>query len=365
VSPRAVKRLTPPDKLAKLVDAGVSNDPRFKDERVPKLFQTLSQINPHEFVEQSVKSRNEKNTWIQNKLNEVSSGQGWDKLPEDTRNYFQAVAFTKLGDALQSAEELQFLPRYWQLTNTRYILGLAGGFADALNEQLDPGKKRFKQDVAFKFTHNPGSQNIGAETNTTGPVALIEFTGALPRAKVYSHWQVSPREEATLAKLGDQAFDPAQIVLVSDEIPAPAPSNTNAAPGSVEIANYSPRQIELNVKASAPSLVLLNDKFDPDWKVWVDGKPAKMLRCNYLMRGVLVPAGDSKVRFHFEPSLTAMKITVVASVIGFLLSGLLFVVRPPEPEGSEVAEPVSTPSRSAEQQAAVSVGKGKPKARRP
>jgi len=366
LSPRVVKRATPPDKLAKLVDAGVTNDSRYKDERVPKLLQSLSQINPHDFDEQSIKSRDEKNAWVQNKLVEISNGQGWDKLPEDTRNYFEAVAFTKLADGLQSAEERQLLPRYWQLTNTRYVLALAGGFADALNEQLDPGHKRFKQDVAFKFTQTPGSQNIGAETNPTGPLALIEFTGALPRAKVYSQWQVSTKEEATLAKLGDLGFDPAQTVLVSDEIPAPAPANTNATPGSVEIASYSPRQIELNVKAAAPSVVLFNDKFDPDWKVWVDGKPAKLLRCNYLMRGVQVPVGDSKVRFHFEPSLTAMKITVVASVIGLLLSGLLFVVRPPEPEGQEAAEPVAAPRRSEEPQPAVAgPQKAKTKARRP
>jgi hypothetical protein len=328
--------------------------------------QSLSQINPHEFQAQSVKSRDEKNAWVQNKLNEVSSGQGLDKLPEDTRNYFEAVAFTKLADALQSAEERQLLPRYWQLTNTRYILGLAGGFADFLNEQLDPGKKRFREDVAFKFTQNPGSQNIGSETNTTGPAALLEFTGALPRAKVYSQWQVSPKDDATLARLGDLSFDPAQTVLVSEEIPAPSATSTNAVPGSVEFASYSPRQVELNVKAAAPSVLLLNDKFDPDWKVWVDGKPAKLLRCNYLMQGVQVPAGDSKVRFHFEPSLTAMKITVVASVLGLLLSGLLFVVRPPEPEGQEAAEPMAAPRRSEEPQPAVAgPQKAKAKARKP
>ena len=90
--------------------------------------------------------------------------------------------------------------------------------------------------------------------------------------------------------------------------------------------------MQLNVKASAPSVLLLNDKFDPDWKVWVNGQPAKLLRCNYLMRGVQVPAGESKVRFHFEPPLTGMKVTLTAVAVGLVLCGLLFVVRPPEPE---------------------------------
>jgi hypothetical protein len=219
------------------------------------------------------------------------------------------------------------LTRYWELTNTRYILGLAGGLADALNQQLDPVQKRFKQSTPFAFTQNQGSPNVGAQPNEAGPWALIEFTGALPRAKVYTQWQVSPTNDATLAKLGDPAFDPAQTVLVSDGIPAPSPS-TNAGAGTVEFASYAPKQIEFNVKASAPSVLLLNDQFDPAWKVWVNGQPAKLLRCNYIMRGVQVPAGASTVRFHFEPSLTGRNVTLAAVGLGMLLCGLLFVVRP-------------------------------------
>src|SRR5439155_12236049 len=187
-----------------------------------------------------------------------------------------------------------------ELTNTRYVLGLAGGFTDALNQQLDPAHKRFREHAAFKFTQNQGSSNVGAETNNAGPWALLEFTGALPRAKVYPHWQVSRNDDDTLAKLADPAFDPAQTLLVNDDEIPPSTASTNAPAGTVEFASYSPKEVQLNVKASAPSVLLLNDKFDPDWKVWVNGQPAKLLRCNYLMRGVQVPAGESKVRFHFE-----------------------------------------------------------------
>ncbi len=234
--------------------------------------------------------------------------------PADKEAYLKAVA--------------KSLTRYWQLTNTRYILGLGAGFADALNQQLDAGQKRFKEDVAFAFTQNQGSSNVGAQTNSGGPWALLEFAGALPRAKVYTQWQVSTNNDATLAKLGDPAFDPAQTLLVNDEIPAPVPAATNAPPGTVEFASYSPKQVELNVKAAAPSVLLLNDKFDPGWKVWLNGQPAKLLRCNYLMRGVQIPVGESKVRFHFEPSLTGLKVTLTAVAIALLLCGLLFVIRP-------------------------------------
>src|SRR5207248_7984524 len=56
-SPKAVKRVTPPEKLNKLVTAGVENDPRYKDQRVTNLVQSLSQTYAHAFDEQAVKTR--------------------------------------------------------------------------------------------------------------------------------------------------------------------------------------------------------------------------------------------------------------------------------------------------------------------
>lgn len=224
------------------------------------------------------------------------------------------------------------LPRLWELTNTRYILGIAP-LADALNQQIDPVRKRFRLHTAFALTQN--GNNIGAETNTTGPWAVLEFTGALPRAKLFTQWRVEPSLTNTLNILGDPAFDPHQTVIVNDPVPASAAGNSNAAPGPVEFASYAPKHMDLKVNATAPSILLLNDQFDRDWTVTVNGKTGQLLRCNYLMRGVQVPAGASNVVFHFQPSLTGMKVTLASFVFGFVLCGFLAVSRPrpaPAPE---------------------------------
>ena len=244
--------------------------------------------------------------------------------PADKQAYLQATG--KLGS------------RLWELTNTRYLLGLASPqFVDVLNQQLDGGRGRFKLHTPFAFTQSPGSQNIGAQTNDAGPWAVIEFTGALPRAKLYSQWQVSTNDDATLATLGSTNFNPAQTVLVKDAIAAPPSTSAGVTDGRVEITGYAPKHIELSAQATVPSVLLLNDKFDPAWIVSVDGQPAKLLRCNYLMRGVEVPAGAHKIAFHFQPSLTGMKITAAFTVLGLVLCGLLFVVRPPVPENEGAA----------------------------
>ena len=68
---------------------------------------------------------------------------------------------------------------------------------DMFNQQLDPAQKRFRQVMTFTLYQKPGTTFVSAETNATGPFSLLEFTGALPRAKLYSQWRVSTNDTAT------------------------------------------------------------------------------------------------------------------------------------------------------------------------
>jgi uncharacterized membrane protein YfhO len=79
-----------------------------------------------------------------------------------------------------------------------------------------------------------------------------------------------------------------------------------------------------------PSVLLLNDRFDREWRVSVDGQSGRLLRCNFIMRGVQVPAGQHTVVFQFQPSLKGLKISLIAVALGMILCGLLFFVRQPE-----------------------------------
>ncbi|HEU0011500.1 MAG TPA: hypothetical protein VFT34_16895 [Verrucomicrobiae bacterium] len=228
--------------------------------------------------------------------------------------------------------------RLWELTNTRYIIGLAGGFVDSLNQSLDPVRRSFREVLPFSFKQD-ANFNIGADASPNGPWALLEFGAALPRAKLYTDWEVRTNDTTALEILGNPSVDVHKIVIVSD--PVPPPGNSNAAPGTVEFASYAPKHIELKASATASSILLLNDQFDRDWSVTVNGQPAPLLRCNYIMRGVQVPAGASTVVFHFQPSLTGMKVTLAALGVGVLLCALLALSKPGLPEASTLptAEP--------------------------
>jgi hypothetical protein len=92
--------------------------------------------------------------------------------------------------------------------------------------------------------------------------------------------------------------------------------------------------------------MLLNDRYDPNWKVWVDGKPAPLLRCNYLMRGVYLEAGDHKVEFRFLPPVGALYVSLAALGVAVVLLGIVFVPQPTskaQPAKSQSPAPTPAP----------------------
>ncbi len=245
------------------------------------------------------------------------------RMPADLEAFERALAPRNTPDGAQS------IARRWQLTNTRYLLGPAG-FLDLLNEQLDPEQHRFRIVQRFEVVPKPGIERptqleeLTAVPNDNGRYALFEFTGALPRAKLYTHWQVSTNDAAILQTLASTNFDPWQTVLVSVPLPT-APAATNDNSGNVEFKSYAPMDIRFATQASTPTVLLLNDKFDPLWRARVDGKPAELLRCNFIMRGVYLTPGAHTVEFKFALPTGLLYVSLSAIVVGFILGGCLII----------------------------------------
>jgi len=222
------------------------------------------------------------------------------------------------------------LTRLWQLTNTRYLFAPGGRFVEVLNEQFDPEKRRFYQETAFTFEGaGPGMVPV-LKTNSAGPFALIAFDGALPRAKLFRQWQSITNETDTLKTLASPTFDPLQTVLLDRSISGSSSSVSSLPSASqVEFMWYSPKRVELRTEAQAATVLLLNDRVDTNWRVWVDGKPAELMRANFLMRAVHVPRGEHHVLFRFVPRRIAVFLSLAAILTGLSLSGILLVTKRP------------------------------------
>jgi hypothetical protein len=245
------------------------------------------------------------------------------RMPADLTAFEGALAVRTDSDAW-------LFPRLWQLTNTRYLFGPAG-YLELLNTQIDPEQHRFRILKRFDIVPKPGIahptrlEELTAELNDNGAYALFDFTGALPRAKLYSNWQVSTNDDVNLKTLADANFDPAKTVLISTPQKYLSAVATNENSGTVEFKSYAPKDIVFNANATAPSVLLFNDRYDPNWRVTVDGKPADLLRCNFIMRGVYLAPGAHAVEFQFSLPNKPLYVTLAAIGVGILLCGILFV----------------------------------------
>jgi hypothetical protein len=244
--------------------------------------------------------------------------------------------------------------RLWQLTNTRYTLGMTA-FADALNQQFDPTNHSFRVRERFDFAPRPSANSSGgtrveditAVPRPEGQFAIFEYGNALPRAMLFSQWVTSTNDATTLDRLVDPNFDPHKLVVVAGGLPPSTPAAAQASNNSVRITSHEAKHVELQADAKAPSVLLLNDKWDPNWKVTVDGKPERLLRCNYIMRGVYLSPGTHRVVFDFEPPYWTLYVSLAALAVGLGLCGWLAwgpkVQAPAEAKSVATPEPATSP----------------------
>lgn len=72
--------------------------------------------------------------------------------------------------------------------------------------------------------------------------------------------------------------------------------------GTVRDVRVGNTTVRATVDTASPTLVVLSDPWYPQWRVYVDGRRADLLRVDHAFRGVRVPAGTHEVEFRYEDS---------------------------------------------------------------
>jgi Bacterial membrane protein YfhO len=142
-----------------------------------------------------------------------------------------------------------------------------------------------------------------------GEVEVYENTKALPRAWFARRAAIELSADALrIIKTGrmkdGSPFDPAETVLLEKEsfgnreiVP---PQIGDPADAEAKVTHYEPRRIELQTRNSQPGFLVLSEIYYRGWEAWIDGRRAPVERVNYLLRGLVVPAGDHRIEFVFR-----------------------------------------------------------------
>ena len=172
------------------------------------------------------------------------------------------------------------------------VVPVAGSLADAT-------RWRHVTDINFD---NSGYGAIKPED--VGEASVYENLRARPRAWLVGKVLTVTEEEALRAlhssRLADgSAFDPAQIALVEE--PLDFAAQTLDRDATARVTHLSDGRMEVETRANAPAFLVTSDVFYPGWRAWIDGAPAHLVRADYALRGLAVPAGTHAVRFEFRP----------------------------------------------------------------
>jgi hypothetical protein len=145
---------------------------------------------------------------------------------------------------------------------------------------------------------------------------IYENTRSLPRAWLAIE-ERAMTEDAELSVIrtgkfpGGQLWDPLQTALV--EAPTLSVFGASMIRGRAEVTRHEPNRIEVKTDSVSPAILVLSENHYPGWRAYLDGKSVDVIRVDYNLRGVAVPAGSHLVKFVYRP-----KSVIVGLVISLL-----------------------------------------------
>jgi hypothetical protein len=97
----------------------------------------------------------------------------------------------------------------------------------------------------------------------------------------------------------------------------------NTPKGTIALTNYAPNYLVYEYSASQDEMAVFSEVYyDKGWKAFIDGKPAPHFRADFILRAMIVPAGDHKIEFKFEPRsfYKGQNVSLAASLLVILLT---------------------------------------------
>jgi hypothetical protein len=98
---------------------------------------------------------------------------------------------------------------------------------------------------------------------------------------------------------------------------------------SIRLTDYDSDFVTYAVDAKKDELALFSEVYYPNgWRITIDGQPAGMLRANYTLRALPIPAGRHTVEFRFDPqSIRVTDSIAFAALVVMLLAALLLIFK--------------------------------------
>jgi len=146
--------------------------------------------------------------------------------------------------------------------------------------------------------------------------------GALGNAWAVDEFKLVNNADEEIAALDN--FDPARTAFIDKRF-APLLDNFHiqqGEKGAIRLTSYKPNELVYKFNSAKDELVVFSEiYYDKGWKVFIDGKEMPYFRADYVLRAMIVPAGQHEITWKFEPKAyyAGGTITLISSLLILLL----------------------------------------------
>jgi hypothetical protein len=139
---------------------------------------------------------------------------------------------------------------------------------------------------------------------------------------------VKDANQEILASGSKALLDSKKQAVVHQEFKAQLKGLGQDSTATIKLLNYDPSELRYASNSKAKQLAVFSEMYYPaGWNCYIDGKkPVANLRVNYLLRGVVVPAGKHEIVWKFEPLSVQSGNTLASLGSGLLLLGFLLAL---------------------------------------
>lgn len=125
--------------------------------------------------------------------------------------------------------------------------------------------------------------------------------------------KIDPRKEAVVNRKFENSLN--GVTLSKDSL------------SKISLVRYSPNMLEYSYKGSGNGLAVFSEIYYPKgWNAYVDGKLAPHFAADYVLRAMVIPSGEHKIEFRFEPKSFILGTTISKAcslILLLLLLGIL------------------------------------------
>lgn len=214
---------------------------------------------------------------------------------------------------------------------TSYFHRSVGGYHGAKLQRYQDVIDRYLSRMDINVINMLNTKYIIRQDEATGEIRAIVNPDALGAAWFVETVTVVDTPDEEIAALGTIDL---RREAVADRRFAELLTATNTTADSmsfIHLTEYAPNRLKYAFYASDETFAVFSEVYYRGWRAFIDGQPAPHFRVNYILRGMVLPAGEHTVEFRYRAdnfdavsNITLIfSLLIIASVIAAIVAAVL------------------------------------------